>query len=163
MTRVRRKSDWNLGVGGTGLTQLTVGSAAILGAGVTPTTSEATLARTRGFVEMILEAATASGDGFQGAIGIGKTTVAAFAIGVTAVPTPLTEMAWDGWLYHRHFCLHAPGADAVLQANLRFELDSKAMRKIEVEEVFYAAIEVVEIGGAVLDVFLDIRMLVLLP
>ena len=43
------------------------------------------------------------------------------------------------------------------------EVDSKAMRKFPSEFSLYAAIEVVEIGVAELDVFFDSRVLVFLP
>ena len=48
---------------------------------------------------MFLSAATSALDGFNGAFGIGLVTRQALAVGVSAVPTPLDEEDWDGWLY----------------------------------------------------------------
>ena len=161
----RRSRTWSLGPGGTGVTVFTASSVAILGSGVTPVGTESTLARTRGLLEIFLTGATSAGDGFQGAFGIGKATAAAFTVGVTAIPTPITEVAWDGWLYHRFISLHAPAtvsAGVTPAVTERIEIDSKAMRKITDEEVFFAAVEFTEIGAATMHVFFDCRMLELL-
>ena len=42
---------------------------------------------------------------------------------------------------------------------MRVMIDSKAMRKLDANQVMYAAIEVIEIGAAVISVFLDTRIL----
>ena len=109
---------------------------------------------------MFLLSASAAGHGFHGAFGIAKATSAAVLAGAASVPTPLTEEAWDGWLYHRYFSVFAPGAIAAATAaqqmdgangtiaSLRLEVDSKAMRKQDVNEAMYACLEVVEVGTA---------------
>ena len=119
-----------------------------------------------------LTAATALGDGFHGAFGIAKATAAAVLAGVLSVPNPITEEAWDGWLYHRYFAVMAPGpiaaataAQETLQnagniASLRLEVDSKAMRKQDIDEAFYACIEVVEHGTATAEWLFNSRLLV---
>ena len=87
--------------------------------------------------------------------GVGMAVVSeqSSAVGVTAVPTPLTEEAWDGWLYHRYFALFANslteseflGSDG---ATLETEIDSKAMRKLQIDQAIFMAIEVAEVGTA---------------
>ncbi len=155
--------DWATGPGGTGVTTLTASGVAILGSGVSPGAAELTVMRTRGVVDMfLLGSGAADGDGFFGAIGLGKCTNAAFDVGVGSVPTPLAEVDWDGWYWHQFFSVHNPditfgGSPAV---HYRAVIDSKAMRKFDFRETLYAAIEVVEIGTATLNVFLDTRMLV---
>ena len=101
---------------------------------------------------MLLKTASIAGAGCYGAFGIAKATSAAVLAGAASVPTPVTEEAWDGWLYHRYFSLVSPGPIAVGTARqqtnsdiatvLRLEVDSKAMRKLDVNEAFFAVIEV---------------------
>ena len=158
----RRHTDWGLGPGGTANTAVAASSSVILGAGVVLTVS-GTLSRLRGAFSAYLLTASAAGAGYQGAFGIGIVSTPAFSVGITSMPTPITEMEWNGWLYHRFFGVHAMSAtpaDAAAAA-IEFEVDSKAMRKMETAEVtMFAAIEVVEIGTATMDVFFDSRALV---
>ena len=131
------------------------------------TTDGNTLLRLRGRLSAFITAATAIGDGFQGAFGIGIATDAAIAVGSSAVNTPLTEQNWDGWLYWTPLSIHAlsvTGAanDFGAAAALDVEVDSKAMRKLDAEDAIYAMIEVVEEGTATADVFFDSRVLLAL-
>ena len=157
--------DWDSGPGSTALTQLTGSGSAILGLGIAATVGEITFMRTRGICDLMVQGVpTANGDGYFGAVGIGKTTVIAFTdVGITAIPTPITQVDWDGWLWHSFFSVHTPdvsgeGGNSTAQ-HQRIEIDSKAMRKVDGSELIYAAIEVVEIGTAILDVFLATRVL----
>ena len=174
-TSVRHRSQWEVGprTSSNGGSQIISGSVAQIGALTAVAQVDGiTLIRTRGELLMYLTSAVASLDGFFGAFGIGKATAAALLVGVTAVPTPITEESWDGWLYHRFFSLMAPGPIAVATAAqeqlqvapavsaLRFEVDSKAMRKIDVDESFYCAIEVVEVGASSMSWHMNSRMLV---
>jgi len=160
-TSVRRRSNWEVGPrtsAGGGGQAISTSIAQIAGLAAQANIDGQTLIRTRGEVLMYLRSASGQSDGFNGAFGIGKATLAAFTAGAASVPTPVTEEAWDGWLYHRYFALVSAGpiaaataAQEQLQVNnvvaaLRFEVDSKAMRKIDADEVFYAAIEVTEVG-----------------
>ena len=154
--------DWGVGPGGTGITTLTASGSLFLGSGATPTAQEITVMRTRGICDLFLSGVPATdGDGYFGAIGLGVVTNAAFAAGITAVPTPITEAVWNGWLWHSFFSVHwpetslAPGS----AAHQRIEIDSKAMRKFDTSQTLMAVIEVVEIGAAEINVFLDTRML----
>ena len=133
---------------------------------------EATIVRIRGeaLIYLVASSATNAG-GFTGAMGIGIATSAAFAVGQTAVPTPLTESDWDGWMWHRFFTLQSAGpidsgvAADIDQTNpttaaLRVEIDSKAMRKLQADYVVYGAVEMgVEAGTADARFSADSRML----
>jgi len=171
---VRHRSSWEVGPetsGGGAPQELTSSVANLAGTAIQATEDGQTLIRTRGELLIYLKAATAAGDGFHGAFGIAKATSAAVLVGATAVPTPITEEAWDGWLYHRYFSIFAGGPiaiataaqetlqNAAVTAALRIEVDSKAMRKFDVNEAFYACIEVVEKGTAVADWVFNCRML----
>ena len=123
-----------------------------------------TVVRIRGHLSALLTSYSAAGDGYHCAVGIGIASAAAFDAGIASVPTPLTEAAWDGWMYHSFFDVHgalAAGASAVGVANggAELDIDTKAMRKILDEMTLYAALEVVELGTAVMEVWTDSRLL----
>ena len=126
-------------------------------------TEALTLVRTRGRFDFSLSSYTSAGDGYQGAVAIGLASLPAFTAGIGSLPTPISEMGWDGWLWHSIVGIHsalAAGATAVGQiASISLEVDSKAMRKLTDQMVIFAAIEVVELGTASLNVFFDSRML----
>ncbi len=66
-----------------------------------------------------------------GAWGFCVVTDQAFSIGVTAVPTPVTDMDSDSWLAHQ-WLMSSHGAGTVdSQKGQPYEVDSKAMRKVE--------------------------------
>ena len=173
----RRKSSWGVGPETTvngGPETITGTTAQIATTAVTLTLDGATLVRTRGELVVNILTAAAQADGFHGAFGIAKATAPAFTAGVAAVPTPLTEEDWDGWLYHRYFSLLSGGiinqgvsADEDIInstiAALRVEVDSKAMRKVAITEVIYAVIEVVEVGTSTLRWSFNSRLLFKLP
>jgi len=158
----RRKTGWGQGPGGSTNTVISASSKVIVGSGVA-SVSEAflTVVRIRGNLQIILTAHNTDADGYTGAFGIGKVTDDAFSIGATAMPGPVTDADWGGWQYHQFINVHAPdaalfGADA---AQVRNEVDTKAMRKLESNEVIFAMVELTEIGIAVANVFFDSRML----
>ena len=79
------------------------------------------------------------------ALGICVISDQAEAIGITAVPTPLTDLASDYWLLHQVLVgdftfVSAVGVDA--QAGRRYTIDSKAMRKVSDDQ------DVVVVGEA---------------
>jgi len=121
-----------------------------------------------------LTTAGGASDGFACMFGIAQTTAAAFTAGVASVPTPFTEIGWDGWLFHQIFFLRAGNIidgsaaadhDIVSSRTAAFniDVDSKAMRKEDTDKVIYAAIEVTEIGVSAMVAHFDSRLLVKLP
>ena len=126
-----------------------------------------TVVRTRGLFTAMLTLATAAGDGFVGAIGIGIATFDALAIGVTALPAPIAQADWDGWLYWSPISVLNPIASSTQLisgvATQRLTIDSKAMRKFTANMVIYAVVETIEIGTATMSMSFDTRMLVKLP
>ena len=164
--RSRRKTAWALGPGSSVSDTVAVSGKEILGAGLQATTEELTLVRVRGSFQAYLRAVAAISDGFHCAIGIGIVTVEAFDVGITAIPGPLTEMSWDGWLYHRFFDLHSAVSSfdqTAPMGSVDIEVDSKAMRKIGSDQIIVAMLEVVEAGTATMTVFFDTRVLFKLP
>ena len=160
----RRVTDWGDGPGGVAATAISASSVAILGSGIVPVSAQKlTLVRTRGLLSLVGLTSTSGGDGFQGAFGIGKIALTAFTAGVGSVPTPVTEVDWDGWLFWYPISLHR-GDNAFANGSFAQQVvvDSKAMRKFDAEEVLYASLEVTEIGGVTMSVFFDSRMLFML-
>ena len=170
----RRRTGWSLGPGDVGAGSFTSSSSQVLGLGAAAQGDGLTVARIRGEFMAYLHAAAAINDGYVGAVGIGLTTQSAFAIGITAVPTPITDLDWDGWLWHSFFALKSGGVIAAavagdqLQVNdtaaaVRLPVDTKAMRKITSEGLIYAAAEVTESGTASMRIHFNSRMLSMLP
>ena len=163
----RRRSGWSLGPGDEARSALSVSGVQFIGGGVVPTSDGITLVRIRGLFDYYLTLATSPDDGFFGAVGIGLVEAAAFAAGIASVPTPITEISSENWLWHSFFSMHGPVVSST-ESNSpamagRVEIDSKAMRKVNSAQVVYAAMEIVEIGTATGSIFFDTRMLSLLP
>jgi len=164
----RRKTGWDFGPGGTGVTSFSSSTTSILGGGAEVVAQGLTLVRLRGSVQGFLKTADAANAGFHCAMGIGIVSTDAFAVGVTALPNPADDIGW-GWLYHRFFDLHAFSAtvaDSMAASGLgsiQFEVDSKAMRKLTVSEVIFASLQVIELSTATMSVFFESRALLKLP
>ena len=174
----RRKNSWGVGpqsnTGGAPATTITGTTVAAGGVSALAALDGLTLVRTRGSLLVQLVTASNAGDGFHGAFGIAKANSPALTAGIASLPTPNIEDDWDGWIYHRYFELIAggaiseasgsnePGQGAVHQA-LRVEIDSKAMRKVAIEEGFYMAIDVIIVGTATMFWTANSRMLFKLP
>ena len=167
----RRRVGWEIGpkTGTTGAEQSATASGSLLATiGSGATTDGLTLVRTRGELLIRLSVADAVGSGYQGAFGIGVVTAAAFTAGAASVPTPITEDSWDGWLYHTYFQVLAQsttlsdGTNA-LSAVFRQTVDSKAMRKLRLDDVVFAAFEFTETGTSTLSMNFNSRLLLKLP
>ena len=135
----------------------------VMGLGSQALADGLTLVRTRGVVELVLGSNGAAGDGFTGAVGVGLVTAQAFAAGAAAMPTPVAEIEWSGWLWHEQFSLRAGVAADSSRPHLNLKIDSKAMRKLGVEEVLFMSVEITLIGAATMEVTGGCRMLIKLP
>ena len=170
----KRLTAWGLGPGTTTVATTSTTSDAIIGSGAVPLVEGLTVVRVRGEFQAFLIAATGADDGFGCALGIGVANAQAFAAGIVSLNTPLDEADWDGWLYHRFFSLHsssvidgsvAADADSINARSvaIRFEIDSKAMRKLSDEMVLYMALSVTLGGTAQMKFVGNIRILLKLP
>ena len=156
----RRKSSWALGP--QGFTPAMVASQVVLMAGTQLNVEAATLVRSRGEFLANLLSSGANGDGYRCAVGLCVVTENAFNAGVTAVPAPLADLGWDGWYWHREFHLFSQGSTVNTGAEgntVRFEIDSKAMRKMKATDFTIAVLEVVETGVATMDARIAVREL----
>jgi len=165
-TGAGRRVTWNGGPQGTYGTINT--STVILSA----TSAEAagddlTIVRTRGRIILNLEVAGAAGQGFEWAFGMGIVSNNAFGIGVTAVPDPIADEAWDGWFVYEQGTLMSrdstPLLDGIDSVSQLIVIDSKAMRKIHLTDVIVGVLGVVELGTSQMRAFLQTRILVKLP
>ena len=163
----RRRTSWEEGPGGTTLTSSAGSNTNIVGSGAAANEDGLTLLRLRGRLNAVLAVCSAAGDGFQGAFGIGIVKAPAFAIGITAVPSPITEQNDEDWLYWTPISCH--GGDATAGSRnwdrslIDTVVDTKAMRKLNAGDTIYSVLEVIEIGTAELDLFFDSRILVAIP
>ena len=163
----RRATAWSQGPADVGGGASASGSS-LWSASVTPAVEGLTLIRTRGIFSVTQATAGVALDGFFGAIGIQMITAEAAAIGITAIPTPLDDENWDGWLFHQYFDVRsatATFADGVNSGGVfaRIEIDSKAMRKFPGGSVLVGVTEVVESGTATIETHGSTRMLFKLP
>ena len=102
--------------------------------------------------------------GYDGAVGICVVSENAFNAGIASVPTPVTDVAWDGWLWHHFFSLRAVTATIGDGVNgpavvWKIIIDSKAMRKTNITDVEIAVIETTETTSASLHARIDTRSL----
>ena len=163
---VRRKTAWSTGPSSNDDPQAITGSGpGLVTIGVQPLIEGLTIARIRGYLYVTQAAGTSAGDGFVGAFGLCVVTDAAFTAGVAAVPTPITEAGWDGWMYHTMLAVQFRGT-AVGDGPASYisrEVDVKAMRKNNVDEILIGVFEFTETGTATMELYFDSRVLDLLP
>ena len=169
--RERRLTSWALGPGGGDddfdVTSVSAGGDVILGQGVTPTIPNMTLVRIRGKLFFHLTSADGAGSGYTFGVGIGIVSNDAFAVGVTAVPKPIADADWPGWLWYDFVSAKAP-IGAISAANWQqvpqvITIDSKAMRKFRNNETLFVIVELAEVTSAVMEIACMTRILLKLP
>ena len=163
----RRRSEWTGGP--EGILSPASTAVSVFATSIGADTAGFTLVRTRGELLLQLLSTSAAQTGFQWAFGMGIVTSKAFTIGATAIPGPLTEIGWEGWFFHSQGALKIGGAlsantvDAGPASFHRLPIDSKAMRKLNTDEVVVAVLETVEVGTSTMHAELRSRLLFKLP
>ena len=167
--RSKRELFWALGPGGDDIATMdavsfTASATAILGSGVSPT-SRFTIIRIHGYLQLALTAADAALSGFNWAFGLGIVTSDAFAVGVTAVPNPFDDADWPGWMWHQQGSLISlTGTIGSSQDAIQgMPIDVKSSRKLRLNEIVFASLQVGEIGTATMQARFGSRMLSKLP
>ncbi len=162
----RRQSSWIAGPFGL-VSAISASSKNVYPTGTIALDSGLTVVRTRG--ELLVYLTTVGGavtEGFSWALGFAIVTEQAAAIGATAIPSPITDIGWDGWyLYETGQVAITAAAEAINSASntqvVRVPLDSKAMRKYKESDVIVAVLAVTEVGdGSVVASHLNSRVLV---
>ncbi len=170
---LRRKTAWNVGCasGATaGAAQpLATTASLLMTQGAVILVDGVTLIRLRGYLRLYLSLATASNDGFFGAFGIGVVPGGErgfVGVGGGALPIPVTNQDDETWIYHQYFSVVAPfpfasAADPAGNRSSDFiiQIDSKAMRKMNIGDILYASIEATEVGTANMQIHFDSRTL----
>ena len=161
----RRRVSWSRGPDGvlspasTSVTIFPVGAQAL--------TDDLTVTRLRGDLILLLLTAAAAQQGFRVGFGICNITENAAGVGATAIPGPLTDIAWDGWFVHWTGALKStdatPSVNGGAGPSVRVPIDSKAMRKTHNTDVVTAVLEVEEVGTATMHAELNSRLLDILP
>jgi len=128
----RKGTDWSASA--VQLTFVTLGaqSASLLEIFV-PIAGGETLVRVRGRIAYGTDQ-EAVDEVYLGAFGMAVVSEQAASVGITAVPHPATDAAWDGWLYHTYLQgqvrVIGTAGNADFNAVQTIEIDSKAMRKV---------------------------------
>ena len=151
----------------TELASVTIGAAKSGGGltGVGVSTIGSTLIRTRGRALIHFDPTTIA-DTFQVGIGLGLFNSDAFAVGVTALPGPISDAGFS-WVYH-DLVTFGPASTATesneaLTQNIQIEIDSKSMRKFRDNQTLGWVTEGnIMNGGGTFDISLSARHLFLL-
>jgi len=122
------------------LTTVAAGNKALLGVFVLGTAFEETLVRTRG--EFMVASDQAGTQETQlGALGFIRVTDAAAAIGVTAIPGPVTDGDDDGWVVWQPFTQMSTIALDGGPLSMTYTVDSKAQRILREGQQFAVMVE----------------------
>ena len=119
-----------------------------------------TIIRTHFEMRILSDQVAATED--QAAIGGAIVSDQAVAVGITAVPTPITDMASDLWFFHQLMfnstqILTSVGADS---PGSNYSVDSKAMRKVDIGQDMIIVSEISTDAGAGVDLLFGGRILV---
>ena len=123
-----------------------------------------TVVRTRGEVSIINSVFTGGNVVIGGAFGVCVVTQEALAAGTASIPRPFDDSDWDGWYVWQSFRAEYELADATgkvgLNAgSLRYQVDSKGMRKLTENE---RLVMMAESQTGAFDIAMHLRMLMLL-
>ena len=104
----------------------------------------ATLVRTRGVVSVSVRSTGATVNHMQAAFGLLVVTAEAVAVGITAVPTPLSQIEND-WFVWAGFAFNISNATITQESNrgiITLPIDSRGMRKLKLGDSLVAVLEV---------------------
>jgi len=159
---VRRQTEWSIGPSGSIV--LNVAGATLFPTGAQSIEDAETIVRTRGEVNCAIDVSGALLEGFdEVAFGICVVSENAFGVGVTAVPSPISDKPWGGWLWYwtgSIFTVATVPTDAEGCAVVRIPIDSKAMRKIKRTDIMIGVAEaLVETGTVQITCKMNTRVL----
>jgi len=162
----RRLVEWDEGPKSSAIQSVTVAGATTVTLGKLFVTKE-TIVRVRGMLTLWLEVATTIGDGYSDIVAaIGVVSNDAFTAGGAAIPNPVGDAQWSGWLWYQNIgpiigqsVTESENTGALSQ--VRIPIDSKAMRKVSPNDAIFGVVEsVTEVGTATLNFFMSTRMLI---
>ena len=144
----KRHGDWTGSLVQTALTALAASSAV---ASQTFVGTGHTIIRTRGLFTWGSDQVAGTEDQI-GAVGICVVSDQAVSVGITAIPHPATDAAWDGWFWHSYFASRFAFASAAGGRPGQMHeivIDSKAMRKVTAEETMVVVVENTSAAGGI--------------
>ena len=165
----RRRAGWEQGPQTAGILALTSAGSSLWTVGQQSVLDGLTIVRVRGEFTIVQSLATAVLDGFEDyALGMCFVSENAFGIGATAIPQPLTDIAWDGWFWHHSGAQISSSETTEVgrgpMGAMRVPIDSKGMRKLRETDVCVGVIELgTEIGTATVRFAATTRILLKLP
>jgi len=137
----RRKTNWTQSAQATDFTALAANTL-VLQQRFTAATilsemgAESTVIRTRGVFQVWADQAASAENAF-GALGMAIVSEQAAVAGAASIPDPYSDALWDGWFVHQYFSHSIILADATglaTPAGTTYEINSKAMRKVQDNE-----------------------------
>jgi len=145
--RTGKKIDFKQWDGIPGLIAEVTGTSTTL-AGALSFTTPATLLRFRGYVGAMFDETMQAGDQMDLVFGLAIISTDAFNAGPGGVPDPASEpeFPWIWWKGMRLDAFSASAQNAYGSTNQRYEMDSKAMRKIKPGET---VVMVTQVAGAI--------------
>ena len=160
---VRRASSWTSGPFGL-ISAIAADSNNLFPTNQQAVDSGLTIVRTRGeFLAYLTTSGGAATEGFRWAFGMCVVTANAAGIGVTAVPNPIDDIGWDGWLVYETgqiATMFTGFGEASPTQSVRVRIDSKAMRKFKETDVLVGVLGVFEQGaGSIMAAHLSSRVL----
>ena len=161
----KRRKGWELGIGReSAQTPVTSSTSVLLADGLQILGDGFTLLRLRGVLDLFLSTTDQIVGGFSGAVGIGVTELNAFNAGVASLPDAVDDADWDGFIWWTPFSVKSVTAtigDAVNAGSIvqRFDIDTKAMRKLKEDDVIFAVLSCFEVGVSTLNIHIDSRLL----
>jgi len=138
----RKATDWSASAAQVGSVAIAAATKALLQTFV-PIAGGETVIRTRGTFSVASDQFAAS-ELQIGALGICIVSDIAAAAGAASIPGPATNADWGGWFVHQYFSRWLEFASAVgIEPNfgMSFEIDSKAMRKIDENDRLVVMVE----------------------
>ncbi len=123
-----------------------------------------TIIRTRGSIVVAPQSGLVTDLDITGAFGIGLVSQEAFAAGVASIPEPFTDSDWGGWMVIQPFAMRweevVGATEGLERMETTYEIDSKAMRKVQPNSIMVFVIESLTGAFAVADLT---RLLIKLP
>ena len=154
-----KNRSWS-GITSAAFTAVAASAKVLLGSFVlaVPTIDE-TILRTVGLISIETDN-QATAENQIGGFGLIRVSTTAFAIGITAIPGPITDIDDDGWLVYVPFAA-STGTVAASLNSVQYHFDSKAKRKIQDGE---SVAIVVENASSVhgFDIAVHLRLLAML-
>ncbi len=168
----KRLTTWALGPGGDDIATLdrtaySSSASQIIGSAITPVLPNLTVVRLHGHILFNLTAADAQRSGFNMFAGIGVATLDAFTAGAASLPIAFGDADWPGWMWYWSGSIRTSvGALAIGDPSINplvVRIDSKAMRKLRLNEVLFLMVQAGETGTSTMDVSAGTRVLLKLP